>query len=59
MYALVESGTITKYFPHPKGFVLNGNQYSADVFTKWTKSEKEAIGLYEVTFDDTNKKNEK
>ena len=59
MYALVESGTITRYFANPKGFVLNGNQYSADIFTKWTKSEKEAIGLYEVTFDDTNKKNEK
>ena len=59
MYALVESGTITKYFAHPKGFVLNNNQYSADVFTKWSKSEKEAIGLYEVIFDDTNKKNEK
>ena len=59
MYALVESGNITKIFHNPQGFVLNGNQYSADVFTKWTKSEKEAIGLYEVTFDDTNKKNEK
>jgi len=59
MYALVESGNITKYFAHPKGFVLNNNQYSADVFTKWSKSEKEAIGLYEVIFDDTNKKNEK
>jgi len=59
MYALVESGTITKYFAHPKGFVLNNNQYSADVFTKWSKSEKEAIGLYAVIFDDTNKKNEK
>ena len=59
MYALVESGNITKIFHNPKGFVLNGNQYSADIFTKWTKSEKEAIGLYEVTFDDTNKKNEK
>ena len=59
MYALVESGNITKIFHNPKGFVLNGNQYSADVFTKWTKSEKEAIGLYEVIFDDTNKKNEK
>ena len=59
MYALVESGNITKYFTNPKGFVLNDNQYSADIFTKWSKSEKEAIGLYEVTFDDTNKKNEK
>jgi len=56
MYALVESGTITKYFNYPKGFTLGDNQYSADVFTKWTKAEKEAIGLYEVIFDDSNKK---
>ena len=59
MYALVESGNITRIFHNPQGFKLGDNQYSADIFTKWTKSEKEAIGLYEVTFDDTNKKNEK
>jgi hypothetical protein len=59
MYALVESGNITKYFNYPKGFTLGDNQYSADVFTKWTTAEREAIGLYAVTFDDTNKKNEK
>ena len=56
MYALVESGNITKYFYSPKGFTLGDNQYSADVFTKWTTSEREAIGLYEVIFDDSNKK---
>jgi len=56
MYALVESGTITKYFNYPKGFTLGDNQYSADVFTKWTTTEREAIGLYEVIFDDSNKK---
>ena len=56
MYALVESGNITKYFYSPKGFTLGDNQYSADVFTKWTTSEREAIGLYEVIFDDNNKK---
>jgi len=57
MYALVESGNITKYFYKPQGFVLGDNQYSADIFTKWTKSEKEAIGLYEVIEDNTNWKN--
>ena len=57
MYALVESGNITKYFYRPQGFVLSGNQYSADIFTKWSKSEKEAIGLYEVIEDNTNWKN--
>jgi len=59
MYALVESGNITRIFHNPQGFKLGDNQYSADVFTKWSKSEKEAIGLYEVIIDDTNKKDEK
>jgi len=59
MYALVESGSITKIFSNPKGFELNGNQYPADIFSKWTKAEKEAIGIYEVETDSTNFKDEK
>ena len=56
MYALVESGTITKYFNYPKGFTLGDLQYPADIFMKWSVEEKEAIGIYEVVFDDSNKK---
>ena len=59
MYALVESGSITKIFTNPKGFVLNNNQYPADIFSKWTKDEKEAIGIYEIETDSTNRKDEK
>ena len=59
MYALVESGSITKYFNYPKGFTLGDLQYSGDIFTKWTASELAAIGIYEVTFDNSNKKDEK
>jgi len=58
MYALVESGTITKYFNHPKGFTLGDLQYPADIFTKWSSSELEAIGIHEVVFDNSNKKDE-
>jgi hypothetical protein len=58
MYALVESGTITKYFNYPKGFTLGDLQYSADIFTKWSVEEKQAIGVHSVVFDDSNKKNE-
>ena len=58
MYALVESGTITKYFNYPKGFTLGDLQYPADIFTKWSVEEKEAIGIHEVVFDDSNKKDE-
>jgi len=59
MYALVESGSITKIFANPKGFQLNDNQYPADIFSKWTKAEKEAIGIYEVETNSTNFKDEK
>ena len=59
MFALVESGSITKYFSGNRGFTLNGNQYSKQIFSLWTKSEREAIGIYEVEFDNTNKKDEK
>ena len=58
MYTLVIDETITKYFSYPKGFTLNGNQYPADIFSKWSVAEKEAIGIYEVVFDSSNKKEE-
>ena len=58
MYALVENNTITKYFNSPKGFTLGDKQYPSDIFMKWSVEEKEAIGIYEVIFDNTNKKDE-
>jgi hypothetical protein len=58
MYALVESGTITKYFNNPKGFTLEDLQYPADIFMKWSVEEKEAIGIHEVVFDNSNFKDE-
>ena len=58
MYALVTDGTITKYFNNPKGFTLGDLQYPKDIFMKWSVSEKEAIGIYEVVFDNSNKKDE-
>jgi hypothetical protein len=59
MYALVTDGTITKYFSYPKGFTLGDNQYPADIFMKWSVEEKEAIGIYEVVYDNSNFKDEK
>jgi hypothetical protein len=59
MYALVVNNSITRVFPGPKGFEHNGNQYSPDIFYKWSKAEKEAIGLYEVVTDSTNYKDTK
>ena len=58
MYALVELKLITKIFNNPKGFTLGDIQYSKDIFTKWSTEEKKAIGIYEIIFNDTNKKDE-
>ena len=59
MYALVTDGTITKYFSYPKGFTLGDLQYPKDIFMKWSVSEKEAIGIYEVVYDNSNFKDKK
>ena len=56
MYALVVNGNIVKHFSYPKGFEHNGNLYSQDIFTKWSKAEKEAIGIYEIITDSNNYK---
>ena len=58
MFALVEDGSITKYYSGNRGITLGSNQYPRAIFTLWTKSEREAIGIYEVEFDNTNKKDE-
>ena len=59
MWALVQDGTVTKTFNYAKGLVLNDTQYPKDIFTKWSKAEKEAIGIYEVIVDKTNYKDSK
>ena len=59
MWALVEDGSITKYFSGNKGVTIGDIQYSKNIFSfRWTNAEREAIGLYEVEFDNTNKKDE-
>ena len=58
MWGLVESGSITKIISKPKGLVIGDIRYSKKIFELWSKSELEAIGIYEVEFDNTNKKDE-
>jgi len=58
MFALVESGNITQTPKGNKGITLNGNQYPAAIYTLWTEAERNAIGIYTVEIDDTNKKDE-
>ena len=57
MFAIVESGSITSFPKGNKGVEINGIKHSADIFTsKWTESERNAIGVYTVEIDNTNKK---
>ena len=58
MFALVEDGKITQMPKGNKGITLNGNQYSASIYTLWTEAERNAIGIYTVEIDNTNKKDE-
>ena len=58
MYALVQNNKIVKLFNNPQSFELNGNKYSSQIFTLWSNEEKNEIGIYEVTYDHSNKKDE-
>ncbi len=58
MFALVESGSITKFFSGNRGITIGDNQYSKQIFTLWSKSEREAIGIYEVEMNTSKRKDE-
>jgi len=59
MYAIVEDNNITKFINNPKSIVIGDVRYPAKIFQLWSTSELNAIGIYEVVFDDSNKKDEK
>ena len=59
MWGLVQDGSITKFINKPKGMVIGDTRHSRKIFELWSKAELEAVGIYEVEFDNTNKKDEK
>ena len=58
MFALVESGTITQFPKGNKGITIGDNQYPQTIYTLWTEAERNAIGIYTVEIDSTNRKDE-
>ena len=58
MFAVVESGSITSFPKGNKGINIGDLQYPASIFTLWTESERNDIGIYTVEIDSTNKKDE-
>ena len=58
MFALVESGSITKMLRGNKGIEIGGVKHPASIFTLWSESERNDIGIYRVEINSTNLKDE-
>ena len=58
MFALVQDGSIIKYFSGNKGVTIGDIQYPQNIFTLWSAAEREAKGIYEVIQNNAKKKDE-
>ena len=56
MYALIENNEIKQIITNPKSIVIGDVRYPAKIFQLWSQSELNAIGIYEVITDSTNRK---
>ena len=59
MFALVESGSITKFLNGNRGIQIGDLKYPRAIYTLWTEAERNAINIYAVEYDYSNKKDEK
>ena len=59
MWALVESGSVSKIFTRPTQIKINDINYPSNIFMLWSSSELKAIGIYEIVIDNTNLKDKK
>ena len=58
MYALVEDNAIIKTYTNPRGMTIGSVQYPQNIHSLWSESDLNAIGIYSVVYDNTNKKDE-
>jgi len=58
MFAVITDGSITSFPKGNKGIKIGDNQYPAAIYTLWTEAERNAIGIYTVVLNNTNKKDE-
>ena len=61
MFALVDKSdnSITKFLNGNKGIQIGDLKYPRAIYTLWTEAERNAINIYEVTIDNSKKKDEK
>jgi len=58
MFAVITDGSITSFPKGNKGIKIGDNQYPAAIYTLWTEAERNAIGIYTVVINNTNKKDD-
>jgi len=58
MYALIENNEIKKIYNNPRALNINDTQYPSNIFSLWSKEEREAIGIFEIIHDNSNKRDE-
>ena len=58
MFALVEDGKITQMPKGNIGIQIGDVKYPSQIYTLWSEAERNAIGIYTVEIDETNRKDE-
>ena len=58
MFALVQDEKIVSYPKGNKGITIDDVQYPQSIFTLWTESERNSIGIFTVDIDNTNFKDQ-
>ena len=48
MWALVQDNKVVEIYNYPKSIVINKVRYPSNMFTLYTKEEKEQIGIYDI-----------
>jgi hypothetical protein len=59
MWALVESGNISKVYSKPAQLTIGDIKYPSNIHNLWSEAELKAIGVYIVVIDNTNYKDPK
>ena len=59
MWAKVEGASITEIIPRPKAMTIGDTQYPHNIFELWGAAELKGLGIYPITVDNTNLKDNK
>jgi hypothetical protein len=59
MWALVENNNVVRVFYRPTALTIGDVNYPSNIMSVWSNEELEAIGIYEITIDNSNLKDEK